>query len=238
MISSLREAMSIPLIASLNATEGKVWVEYAKKLAETGVDGLELNFYSLPLDAAVESGEIEKKELEIFSRVKEAVDLPVAVKLHPYYTNILKMATEFDRRGANAIVVFNRLFQPDINVEDESEHTILRFSQSGDSAVALRWTALLFGRIRADIVSNTGIMTGEDVIKMLLAGASSVQLVSTLYQNGIGYINGMLTDLREWMDDKNYKSLSDFRGKVSKSKTHDPWSFERAQYIKALLGFD
>ena len=237
-VKEARKAVRLPLIASLNATSEEIWVDYARQLAETGVDGLELNFYSLPLDATVGSTTIEQQELDTFSKVRAAVKIPIAVKLHPYYTNVLHVATELDRRGANALVLFNRFFQPDIDVEAETERATPSLSNSADSMLSLRWVALLHGRIKADLIASTGVMTGKDVVKMILAGASAVQVVSTLYRNKITHIGEMRAALEAWMDEKGYATLEDFRGKVSKKAVKDPWGFERGQYIKALLGFD
>jgi dihydroorotate dehydrogenase (fumarate) len=237
-VKEARKAVRLPLIASLNATSEEIWVDYARQLAETGVDGLELNFYSLPLDATVGSTTIEQQELDTFSKVRAAVKIPIAVKLHPYYTNVLHVATELDRRGANALVLFNRFFQPDIDVEAETERATPSLSNSADSMLSLRWVALLHGRIKADLIASTGVMTGKDVVKMILAGASAVQVVSTLYRNKITHLGEMRAALEAWMDEKGYATLKDFRGKVSKKSVKDPWGFERGQYIKALLGFD
>jgi dihydroorotate dehydrogenase (fumarate) len=237
-VAEAKKAVSIPLIASINAVSDEAWSEYAVRMAETGVDGLELNFYSLPLDPELTSDEIENRELAIFRKVREAVEIPVGVKLHPFYTNMMHVAAAFDRAGANSVVMFNRLFQPDLSIERGEEIARLTLSDATDSAVSLRWAALLHGRIRADIISATGIMTGRDVIKMIMAGATAVQVVSTLYKNKINYIGEMLSELSTWMDGKGFKSLSDFRGHASKKNVKDPWAFERGQYIKALLGFD
>jgi dihydroorotate dehydrogenase (fumarate) len=237
-VKEAKKAVSIPLIASLNAVNEATWVDYAKKLEQTGVDGLELNFYSPPLDAKVRAAEIELRELETFDKVRKAVNIPIAVKLHPYYTNLFNIATEFANLGANALVLFNRLFQPDINIEEQTERQSLVLSQGTDNLISLRWTALLHGRVKSDLVSSTGILTGEDVIKMILAGANAVQVVSTLYKNKLTVIGEILEEIDQWMKQKGYTSLDDFRGRVSKQHVQDPWGFERAQYIKALLGFD
>jgi len=237
-IAQARKAVQMPLFASLNAISDDVWVDYAKQLAETGVDGLELNFYSLPLQAGVGSAEIEKQELEVFARVREAVKIPLSVKLHPYYTSMLNVASEFSRLGADAVVLFNRLWQPDIDIEQEEEEAQLVLSSSGDAQVALRWTGLLYKQIEAEIVANTGIMEGSDVIKAILAGATSVQVVSTLYKNKLTHVRDMVDEISAWMEGKGYQDLAAFRGKLGKHNRKDPWSFERAQYIKALLGFD
>jgi len=237
-VAEAKKACSIPLIASINAVSDEAWGEYAVKLAETGVDGLELNFYSLPLDPEISSSEIEKRELEIFTQIRAAVKIPIAVKLHPFYTSMFHVATAFDRAGANAVILFNRLFQPDLSIERAEEFPRLVLSDSTDSFIPLRWAALLHGRVKADIISATGIMTGRDAIKMIMAGATAVQVVSTLYRNKVTHIGEMLAEINTWMDGKGYKSLADFRGQASKKNVKDPWAFERGQYIKALLGFD
>jgi len=237
-IAEARKAVKLPMFASLNAVSEEVWVDYARRLAETGVDGLELNFYSLPLDRTLGAAEIERRELEIFARVRDAVKIPLAVKLHPFYTNMLHIASELDRLGADAVVLFNRLWQPDIDVEQEEEVASLNLSFSSDALLSLRWTSLLFDQLGAEIVANTGIMTGTDAIKAILAGATSVQVVSALYKNKLTHIRDMVDEIGAWMDGKGYESLGAFRGKLGKQNLKNPWSFERAQYIKALLGFD
>lgn len=237
-IAQARKAVQMPLFASLNAMNDDVWIDYARQLAETGVDGLELNFYSLPLSLEVSSAEIEKKELEVFARIRDAVKIPLAVKLHPYYTSMFNVAGEFSRLGANSVVLFNRLWQPDIDIENEEESAQLVLSSSSDAQTSLRWTGLLYKQIEAEIVANTGIMDGPDVVKAILAGATSVQVVSTLYKNKLTHVRDMVDELSAWMDGKGYKDLAAFRGKLAKHNRKDPWSFERAQYIKALLGFD
>jgi dihydroorotate dehydrogenase (fumarate) len=237
-IKQARDAVSIPLIASLNAVTPEVWVEYAKKLADTGVDGLELNFYSMPMDPQQSAGDIEMQEMETFSRVREAVKLPIAVKIHPYYTNLTHVVSNFDRLGADAVVLFNKLLQPDIDTGQEKELSPLMLSESVDGLLTLRWTALLSGLLEADLISSTGISTGNDAVKMLLAGAKAVQVVSSIYRYKVPYIKKILGEIGSWMESKGYETLDHFRGKVSKEAVKDPWAFERGQYIKALLGYD
>ncbi len=237
-VGEARKATEMPLIGSINAVNEDVWVDYARQMAETGVDGLELNFYSLSLDPNEAGGDIEKRELDTFSKIRDAVKLPISVKLHPFYTNVMNMVSELDRRGANAVVLFNRLFQPDLNVNTGEERKRLVLSDPRDSLNTLRWTALLHGRVEADIVSGTGVLTGVDAVKMIMAGATAVQVSSTLYANRPAYIGTMLDQLNGWMEEKNHASLADFRGVASKQNVKDPWAYERGQYIKALLGFD
>jgi dihydroorotate dehydrogenase (fumarate) len=237
-VAEAKKAVKMPLIASLNAVHEDVWADYAVRLAETGVDGLELNFYSLPLDAELTANDIEKQELETFSKIREAVKIPIAVKLHHGYTNLMNVVTSFDKAGANAVVLFNRMFQPDISIDTEAQRTRLILSDGTDNLVPLRWAALLYGRITADIISSTGIMNGRDAVKMILAGAQAVQVVSTLYRNQLTHIGEMLAEISTWMNGKGYDKLDDLRGRTSKQNIQDPWAFERGQYIKALLGFD
>jgi len=237
-LGEAKKAVGLPLFASLNAVTPEIWVDYARQLAETGVDGLELNFYSPPLGFDRPGADIEKLELETFSKVREAVKIPIAVKLHPYYTNVYHLAQAFASRGADAVVLFNRLFQPDIDIRTMEERSQLRLSGSGDSLATLRWVALLYGNLDAQLVASTGINSGKDMVKMILAGASSVQVVSALYKNKLTHIGAMLEELSGWMDENKFGTLEEFRGKVSKKQVKDPWSFERAHYIKALLGFD
>ena len=237
-IEKARKTTKIPLIASLNCLNNDVWVDYAGKLCDTGVDGLELNFYSPPIDPEISADGIEKRELETFAEVREAVKIPIAVKLHPNYTNMMRVAMAFDKAGADALVLFNRLFQPDLDIKQEAEVKKLHLSSPSASLESLRWMGLLHGKVKGDLVASGGVFQGEDVVKMLLAGATAVQVVSTVYRNKIPHVKKMNQDLRKWMKGKGYESLEGFRGKVSKRDLKDAWAHERGQYIKALLGFD
>ena len=183
-------------------------------------------------------GDIEKRELETFSKVREAVKLPLSVKLHPNYTNVLNLVAEFDRRGADSVVLFNRMFQPDLNLDSGQERKRLVLSESNDNLSTLRWTALLHGRVEADLIASTGVMTGLDAAKMIMAGATAVQVVSALYANRVTHLSAMVDQLNSWMDEKGHSCLADMRGVASKQNVQDPWAYERGQYIKALLGFD
>jgi dihydroorotate dehydrogenase (fumarate) len=237
-VGQMRKAVKMPLFASLNCVNLATWGEYAKQLQDTGVDGLELNFYSPPLDAAVRGSEIEKRELDTFAQVRSAVKLPIAVKLHPQYTSLMNVVAGFQAAGANGFVLFNKLFQPDIDIDTESKRASADFSVPQEALVSLRWTALLSESVRADIASGTGIGTGRDVAKMILAGAKAVQIAGALYRHGPSHIKVMLDDLSTWMDAHGYARLDGFRGKLAKRTTADAWSFERGQYIKAVVGFD
>lgn len=233
-----RKAVRMPLFASLNAVDRETWVEYAKELEATGVNGLELNFYSPPLDKTVNALEIEKLEVETLAAVVDAVKIPVSVKLHPFYTSLLNHSNNLTNAGAKALVLFNRLFEPDIDITKEAKKATLHLSSAADNRLPMRWTALIHGNTNADIISSTGIMSGKDVIKMILAGAQAVQITSTVYGNGIGHIRKMLGEMDGWMKEHKHPNLADFRGKVAQLRAEDPWHFERGQYIKAILGFD
>ncbi len=230
-----RKAISIPLIASLNAIYDDTWYEYAKKLEEAGADALELNFYNNPREFDMEGRAIIQEELDIIKGVKEAVNIPVSVKLSPYYTNVLYTIKEMEHRGTQGFVLFNRLFQPDIDINKESMHFPYHLSQQQDNRLPLRYAGILFGNTKADVCANSGIFNGDDVIKMLLAGAKVVQVVSTIYKHGPQQISKMLEDMEIWMANKQYETIDNFRGNLSKKNVKDPYAYRRAQYVDILM---
>ncbi len=234
-VRRVKDAVSVPVIASLNATSPDTWVEYAEQLADTGVDGLELNFYAVPKDPALGGADIEADQISVVREIKGRVSIPVGVKLSPFYANTLNVIHRLDHEGVDGFVLFNRLFQPDINVKQESITSPMNLSAAADNRLPLRYAGLLHGNITGSIVASTGIMGGKDVAKMLLAGADAVQVVSTLYKNKIGQVTTILDELSAWMESKGYSSLADFRGKLSQDNTPDPWAYTRAQYVKLLL---
>jgi len=234
-LKKARQAVGIPLIGSLNCVTPELWVEYAQKMADTGIDALELNFYYHNIDFKKPSFEIEEEQLAVLRGVKQAVTIPVAVKLSPFYSNILSVVSRFDQNQADGFVLFNRLFQPDIDIEQETHHYPYNFSVENDSRLALRYAGLLYNRVYGSIVANTGILQGRDVIKMLLAGADAVQVVSAVYKRGIGAIETMLHDIATWMDKKGYSSINEFRGKLAKDNLSDPFAYKRAQYVDILM---
>jgi dihydroorotate dehydrogenase (fumarate) len=235
-IEKTRKAVGMPLIASLNAVSPGGWTQYARQLAGTGVDGIELNVYTVAADARRSGAEIEQELLQTVESVRAETSLPLAVKLSPFYTSIAHVAAELDRRGVNALVIFNRFLQPDIDPEGESLHSEMVFSTPAELRLPLRWAALLHGRIRADLAVTSGVHSGRDAAKALLAGATVVQVASALLQNGIPYLSTMLRELEGWMGEHGYARLEDFRGKLSQKRADDPFLFERAQYVNLLLG--
>lgn len=233
-VEKTRKAVSMPVFASLNAVSPGAWVTYAKQLADTGVDGLEVNSYTIPTDPDKPANTIEQRLYDVVESVRQEVSLPIAVKLSPFYTSPANVVKELEARGVNAVVVFNRFLQPDIDPETESLVNEMVLSTPTELRLPLRWAALLYGRTGLDIAVNTGVHTGRDAIKALLAGANVVQVAATLLKNGIPYLSTMQLDMQNWMAEKGYESVADFRGKLSQQKCDDPFAFERAQYVKLL----
>lgn len=237
-LTKAREAVSIPLIASINAVSEGSWIDYAKKVEETGVNAIELNFYHGLSTTEKDGHSIIEEQLRILEAVKLKVSIPVSVKLSPFYTNIIRVVDMMDGRGADGFVLFNRLFQPDINIDLEKHSFPYNLSSSEDMRLPLRFTGALYGAVNGSLCANSGIFSGRDVIALLLAGADAVQVVSTLYKNQIGHITTMLREMEDWMESKDYKDIDAFRGKLSKRHINDPFAYTRAQYIDILMKSD
>ncbi len=237
-LQQLKEAkntLTIPLIGSLNCINEDSWLEYALKMEDTGIDGLELNFYNNVVDFGATAEAIEDKQLKTLDLIRASVKIPLFVKLSPFYSNTLRLISEMDKLGVNGFVLFNRFFQPDIDIDKEEHHYPYNFSSESDNRLALRFAGLLHKKISAGIVSNTGIINGRDVVKMLLAGANAVQVVSAVYKKGIHTISHMVQEIEEWMTKKGYHKLADFQGKLSKDNLPDPFAYKRAQYVDILM---
>jgi len=234
-LKKAKQAVSIPVIASLNAVFMDTWVEYAKLIEQTGVDALEINFYTTPKDFELEGKDIIATHLEVLNKVVRAVKIPITVKLSPFYTNPLHVVSRMDKTGVEGFVMFNRMFQPDIDIETEHLEQTIMLSSSHDARLSVRFTGLLYGNIAADICSASGILTGEDAIKTMLAGANAFQVVSALYQKDIKSIGTILNDISNWMDRKGYNTIDDFKGKLAKVNLKDPFAYRRAQYVEILM---
>lgn len=234
-VEKTRKAVQMPLFASLNAVTPGAWVDYARQLAGTGVDGLEINYYIVPTDPDMSGSVIENRLYDIIERIRAEVSLPLAVKLSPFLTAPANVVRELEKRGVKGVVLFNRFLQPDIDPDSESLHSEMVLSTPAELKLPLRWVAILYGRTGVDLALNTGAHTGRDVVKGLLAGARVVQLAATLLKNGIPYLSTMLIHLQSWMEEKGYETLDDFRGNLSQKNVPDPDAFERAQYVKLLL---
>jgi len=233
-VEKLVKSVDVPVFASLNAIYEPTWVEYAKELEKTGVAGLEINLYAVPGYFEVSGESIEEKQVQIVKAVKKAVKIPVSVKISMFYTNPLNFIKKIDEAGADAYVLFNRFFQPEIDIDKEEYHYPWELSNPKDHMVSLRYAGLLYGNLEGSVCASRGIYDANDVIKMILAGADVVQVVSTIYRNSPSVVSDILMDLTRWMDDKGYKSLDDFRGKLSRKNMKNPFTYQRAQYVDIL----
>jgi dihydroorotate dehydrogenase (fumarate) len=229
------EAVEIPVIASLNCVAKETWVEWAAKLEETGVDGLELNFFAISADASEPSKQIEEHQIETLQAVIRKVSIPVSVKLSPFYTNPLNVVKRMDGIGVAGFVIFNRLWHPEIKIDTQTMEFPFHLSSSADLGLPMRYVGLLSGDVKGSLCASNGIHTGADAVQLILAGADAFQVVSTLYLNGIDQIQTILRDLDQWIDGKGYSSLSDFKGKLNYANSSEKWTFKRAQYIRHLL---
>ena len=236
-ITKAKQAVNIPIIASLNGTTMGGWTEYAKKMQNAGADALELNIYWIPTKMDMTGSDVEKVYIGILNAVKSVVTIPVAIKLSPFFSNMANMARRLDDAGADGLVLFNRFYQPDIDLDALEVKPKIELSHSFTYRLPLAWIAILYGRITADLAATRGIHTGKDVIKMLMAGANVVQLCSVLLKNGIDYIKVIEKEMTDWMTEKEYVSVKQMQGSMSLLMTQDRSSWERAQYIKALTEY-
>lgn len=236
-IRKAKEAVSIPIIASLNGSTKGGWTNYAKKMQEAGADAIELNIYHIPTRLDLSGLEVEQNYIDIVKAVKSSVTIPVAVKLSPYFSNMANFARRLDDGGANALVLFNRFYQPDINLAKLEVEPNLLLSHSSAMRLPLRWIAILKGRIVADLAATSGIETAHDVVKMLLAGANITMFCSAIYKHGISHFATVKADLAKWLEENEYISVRQMMGSMSQLRSANPEAFERAQYMKALTHY-
>ncbi len=236
-IEKAKKAVSVPVIASLNGRSLGGWTEYAKKMESAGADALELNIYFLSTDPGITSQQVEDVYVEILHAVKETVKIPVAVKLAPFFSAMANMAKRLETAGADGLVLFNRFYQPDIDLASLEVTPNLLLSSPQAMRLPLRWIAILRDHLKLSLAATSGIHYGEDVIKMLLVGADATMLCSSLLKNGISHVAGILQDIQEWMEDNEYSSISQLKGSMSQKSSEDPQAFERANYIKTLKSF-
>ena len=234
-VKALKSKVKVPVIASLNAIYETTWIDYARELEQTGVDALELNLYATPGYFEIQGDKIEEKQIQVVKGIKKAVKIPVSVKLSPFYSNTLNFIKKLDEAGADGYVLFNRFFQPEIDIEKEEFYYPWDLTQERDYQLALRFAGLLHGNIDASVAATRGISSSSDVIKMLLAGADVVQMVSAFYRNQPSYAATLIKELSDWMDAKGYKKIKDFRGKLSRKNLKDPFTYQRAQYVDILM---
>ncbi|MBN1870780.1 MAG: dihydroorotate dehydrogenase-like protein [Candidatus Omnitrophica bacterium] len=236
-LEAAKKAVSIPVIGSLNGYSSGGWIKYAKRLGETGIDALELNVYFVPTDPALSGSKVEENYLEIFRAVKKAVKVPVAVKLSPFFSSTANMVKRLDDAGADAIVLFNRFYQPDIDLENLEVVPNLILSMPHDIRLPLRWIAITFGQVKASLAATGGIYNAQDVIKMIMGGADVTMLCSVLLKNGIEYAGEIIRDMQEWMKVNQYESVQQMKGSMSRKSCQNPDSFERAHYMKILQSY-
>ena len=236
-IRKAKDAVDIPIIASLNGSTGSGWTTFAQKIEQAGADGLELNLYSIAANPNWAPEEIEQSYLATVRLVKNAIKIPVAVKLSPFFTNLAYFARQLDQVSVDALVLFNRFYQPDIDLETLGVYPHLVLSTSHDLRLPLRWIAMLHGRIKAELAATSGIHTGQDALKALMAGANVTMMASALIGHGIDHIQVVGREMRAWMEEHEYESVEQMRGSVSQLNCADPSEFERAQYMKALTTY-
>lgn len=236
-IRKAKEAVGIPIIASLNGSTLGGWTLFARKIEQAGADGLELNLYSIPTDPGLTPYEIERDYLVTVKVIKTAVNIPVAIKLSPFFTNLANFAAELDKVNVDALVLFNRFYQPDIDLENLTVYPHLVLSSSHDLRLPLRWIAMLHGRIKANLAATSGIHTGKDAIKALMAGANVTMLASALLGRGIEHLQTVSQEMHRWMEENEYDSVAQMQGSVSQLNCENPSEFERAQYMQALTTY-
>ncbi|RMG69059.1 MAG: dihydroorotate dehydrogenase-like protein [Bacteroidetes bacterium] len=237
LIRQASEAVDIPIIGSLNGITQEGWISYAKEMEEAGASGVELNIYFIPSDPSLDGRGVEQRYLDILKAVKSAVSIPVALKLNPYFSSMAHMAQQLDQAGADALVLFNRFYEPDINIDRLELENSLDLSGSSEVRLPLLWLGVLFGKVDASLAATTGVHSARDMIKYLLAGADVTMTASSLLKHGIRHLRRMLVDLEFWMEARNITSLSEMRGILSRQRVEDPVAYERANYIKILGGY-
>ena len=237
LLVSAKKAVSIPIIASLNAATGESWTGFARQLQEAGADALELNIFLLPTDIRMTGRDIEQRYLDAVRAVKSEVTISVAVKVGPYFSSPGNMAAELVTAGADALVLFNRFYQPDIDLIRLKISNDLELSRSAEMRLPLLWIAVLHGRIEASLAATTGVHTSDDVVKYLLAGADVVMTTSALLEHGVGHMRTLIDGLTQWLENRDMEELSRVRGLLSHAKARNPEDYERANYIKILQGY-
>lgn len=236
-IRKAKETVGIPIIASLNGTTVGGWIDYAKKIEEAGADGIECNIYYIPTDPDLDGNKVELTYVNILQAVKNTVKIPVSIKLSPYFSSLSNIVKKLDNAGADALVLFNRFYQPDIDLDNLEVTPNVLLSHSSAMRLPMRWIAILKGKIKADLAATSGIHTGEDVIKMLMVGANIAQVCSSLLKSGLSHIKTMENQMKQWMVEHDYESVKQMLGSMSQMKVKDPSAFERANYMKALTKY-
>ena len=233
-ISKCKRAVKIPIIASLNGTTQGGWINYAKQMEQAGADALELNIYYIPVDPEVSGEQVEQKYVDLVTAIKSQVKIPVAVKLGPYFSSMSHMARKLDKAGANGLVLFNRFYQPDFDLESLDVVPNLILSNSHELLLRLHWIAVLYGNVKADMALTGGVHSANDVVKAMMAGAKVAMMTSALLKRGISFLDTIATELLIWMGEHEYDSIQQMQGSMSRNAVPQPGAFERANYMKVL----
>jgi dihydroorotate dehydrogenase (fumarate) len=236
LIKDAKQSVKIPIIASINCVTAEKWPYYAQNLQDAGADALELNVFIMPSDFGMSPQDHEKVYFDIVKEVKKHVKIPVALKISYYSTNLGAFIQKISNSGIDGLVLFNRFYSPDIDINNFEVLSTNVMSSPNELAISLRWIAIMSGRVGCDLAASTGVHDGAGVIKQILAGANAVQVASSFYKNGKGVLTNMVDDLTQWMDEKGYKSIDDFRGKMSQQKATNPAAYERMQFMKYFAG--
>jgi dihydroorotate dehydrogenase (fumarate) len=235
-IRKAKAAVDIPIIASLNGATLGGWTKYARQVEQAGADAIECNLYSIPTNTEILGSEIEASYANILREVKTSVQIPVAAKLSPFFSNFANMAKRFDHLGANGLVLFNRFYQPDIDLEELEIKPNVLLSSPQDLRLPLTWIGILYGRIRASLAATSGVHSAEDALKLLMVGADVTMLCSVLLRHGIGHLRHIEQGIAEWMEEHEYESVHQMQGSMSQLRCSDPGAFERSQYMRAVKG--
>ncbi|MCJ7432743.1 MAG: dihydroorotate dehydrogenase-like protein [Anaerolineales bacterium] len=236
-VSALKKALKIPIIGSLNGVSKGGWTKYARRIQDAGADALELNLYYLPTDLNLRSNEIEDAQVDLVSQVKSAISIPLSVKISPYVTSLPNFAKRLADAGADGLVLFNRFYQPDFDLDELEIIHSLDLSTSAELRLPLRWISILYGKVKADFALTSGIHTSKDVLKAMMGGAKVAMMASALLHNGEQVISSMLNELGLWMESHEYKSIQQMQGSMSQKSVKEPAAFERANYMKVLGSF-
>jgi dihydroorotate dehydrogenase (fumarate) len=236
-LAKAKAAVHIPIIASLNGASAGGWTRYAKKMQEAGADAIELNIYTIPTDPKVTAADVEQTYCDLVRDVKASVQIPVAIKLCPYFSAMVNMASKLDQAGADGLVLFNRFYQPDFDLEALEIVPSLQLSTSYELLLRLHWVAILCGKVRPDLAITGGVHTSYDVLKAMMAGAQVAMMASAILKRGIDYIATVLGELQTWMEEHEYESIQQMQGSMSQKSVADPKSFLRANYLKVLSSY-
>jgi dihydroorotate dehydrogenase (fumarate) len=237
-ISKAKAAVDIPIIGSLNGVSSGGWMEFARKIEQAGADALELNIYYIPTDPYLTGSDIENLYIDNLKLVKNSIKIPVAIKLSPFFSNLFYMIRKLDEVGADGFVLFNRFYQPDLDLENLAVEPKVNLSSSTDILLPLRWIAILHGKIKASLAATSGIHTAEDALKMIMAGADATMVCSALLKNGIGRVSEIIDGMLTWMETHEYESLAQMKGSMSQKSVAEPAAFERANYMKAINKYE